>query len=547
MADPTINLVGGMLQGFTGAKNQAQQTAMMNEYRKTQTDMIKLEAKTKEADLKLKEFQHQMEAPIYQAIAQTLQGGGAPQAPQAQPAAQPFAQFQPPQPAQQSIPDMVAQGQMPSGINIPGDPANNISVRQNNPGNLKFVGQEGATSGTRGFAAFPSPEAGFTALQNQIETDKARNLTLAQFANKYAPPFENDTNNWIKVVGNFTGATPDTPISAIPTPLLAQGVAKIESGATIGGGMGTPQQAMQPRQAQYQPAQQPLVTGEKLLEGFLKKKFGVEPDEAKVVPYGDHKLVTNKKGTPLFIIAGQGKMEMVDIKQADGSVIRKPQLIPPSPLPGGIPVYNVGGQPMSNMAGPGGVQTAPPEVTRQEVGLPGGGKAMIPLPKAQLGQAPIQTEPPKGASAAEAGKIQLAQSGLDAYSQARNLIVDPKTGKSNWGNLGNAVGPGVPWTQGKQIKGLIMRSMDAIVRAATGAALSNQELKAYTDMYSPSVFDNEQTVQGKLKGLQGFLNGYLEKMDPTGTQRMRIGTPTTPQQNTGPMTAEDYLKKKGLK
>jgi hypothetical protein len=201
----------------------------------------------------------------------------------------------------------------------------------------------------------------------------------------------------------------------------------------------------------------------------------------------------------------------------------------------------------------GGVQTSPPQYNYEEVTTPGGSKAKIPVPVAQPGGAPIQTEPAKGATSSEAGKVQLAQSGIEAYRQVKDLIFDPNTGKSNWGNLAASVGPGMPWTQGKQIKGLIMRSTDAIVRAATGAGLNSQELSAYAEMYAPSMFDNEQTVKSKMAGLENFLNGYLEKMDPTGSQRARVGqapaatpTPTAPAAGSA-KTADDYLKKKGLK
>src|SRR5208337_359722 len=116
---------------------------------------------------------------------------------------------------------------------IPGDPNKVISVRQNNPGNLKFVGQPEALGvGTKDFAIFPTADAGFEALKGQIDTDKGRGLTLSQFANKYAPSYENDTESWIRDVAKLSGIKPDTPISKIPTKRLAQAVMKVESGAT---------------------------------------------------------------------------------------------------------------------------------------------------------------------------------------------------------------------------------------------------------------------------------------------------------------------------
>jgi len=51
------------------------------------------------------------------------------------------------------------------GFNTPGT----VAARNNNPGNLKFAGQGGATGkDANGFAVFSSPSAGWQALYNQL-------------------------------------------------------------------------------------------------------------------------------------------------------------------------------------------------------------------------------------------------------------------------------------------------------------------------------------------------------------------------------------------
>ena len=40
-----------------------------------------------------------------------------------------------------------------------------LNIRNNNPGNLRFVGQAGATPGEGGFAKFETPQAGLDALR----------------------------------------------------------------------------------------------------------------------------------------------------------------------------------------------------------------------------------------------------------------------------------------------------------------------------------------------------------------------------------------------
>lgn len=90
-----------------------------------------------------------------------------------------------------------------------------LSIRNNNPGNLRFANQPGATQGEGGFARFETPEAGLAAMQKQIELDtQTRGLTLDRFLNKYAPPSENKTQNYINFVAQKTGLDPTKPVPA---------------------------------------------------------------------------------------------------------------------------------------------------------------------------------------------------------------------------------------------------------------------------------------------------------------------------------------------
>lgn len=96
------------------------------------------------------------------------------------------------------------------GILVPGSLAN----RNNNPGNLKYVGQAGATgSDGNGFAIFPSMASGQAALDSQIALDSGRGLTLSQFISKYAPPNENDTSSYLSFVSSQTGIAPGDLLS----------------------------------------------------------------------------------------------------------------------------------------------------------------------------------------------------------------------------------------------------------------------------------------------------------------------------------------------
>ena len=106
-----------------------------------------------------------------------------------------------------------------------------LSVRNNNPGNLRYVGQEGATPGEGGFARFETPEAGMEAMRRQIELDtQKRGMNLTQFINKYAPPSENKTQGYIDFVVQKTGLDPTKPVPAEMIPAIQTAMIQMEGG-----------------------------------------------------------------------------------------------------------------------------------------------------------------------------------------------------------------------------------------------------------------------------------------------------------------------------
>jgi hypothetical protein len=97
----------------------------------------------------------------------------------------------------------------------------------NNPGNLMYVGQAGATLGAGGFAAFQTLADGIQAAQNQIVLDLTRGTagngqpvnTLTQLiANGWSPAnapgnSQASTDNYISTVASATGIDPNAPLA----------------------------------------------------------------------------------------------------------------------------------------------------------------------------------------------------------------------------------------------------------------------------------------------------------------------------------------------
>ena len=107
--------------------------------------------------------------------------------------------------------------------------ARNKSQRNNNPVNLRYMVQkESAGADSDGFARFPAPESGWRAAHRQIKLDQKRNLTLQQFIFKFAPPNENDSDNYLEFVAKELRMSKATPISELSVFALAGVMARIE-------------------------------------------------------------------------------------------------------------------------------------------------------------------------------------------------------------------------------------------------------------------------------------------------------------------------------
>ncbi|GBQ50424.1 hypothetical protein KOEU_17930 [Komagataeibacter europaeus] len=88
-------------------------------------------------------------------------------------------------------------------------------IRNNNPGNLDYVGQAGSHLETGvpdpRFAVFPTMADGIRALRDQLLRYTAHGMdTIAAIIDVYAPPIENATNAYIAVLCSRMGVQPAT-------------------------------------------------------------------------------------------------------------------------------------------------------------------------------------------------------------------------------------------------------------------------------------------------------------------------------------------------
>lgn len=121
--------------------------------------------------------------------------------------------------------------------NIPASP---LSVRNNNPGNLK-------DSATGQFRVFNTPEEGATAMTADLSAKisgnspameknfgKGYSPTLSNVITTYAPASENNTKSYIDTVSKETGFPPDHVLTAADAPKLQAAMTKVEAGGSGG-------------------------------------------------------------------------------------------------------------------------------------------------------------------------------------------------------------------------------------------------------------------------------------------------------------------------
>lgn len=83
-----------------------------------------------------------------------------------------------------------------------------LGQRLNNPGNLTYAGQAGATPvkvGNYTFASWKTEQEGWNGLYNQINLDAGRGLDIESFVYKYAPPTDNNSETYIEQLTSKLG------------------------------------------------------------------------------------------------------------------------------------------------------------------------------------------------------------------------------------------------------------------------------------------------------------------------------------------------------
>jgi hypothetical protein len=109
-----------------------------------------------------------------------------------------------------------------------------LAYTNNNPGNLIYVGQAGASPGAGGFASFPTYDAGYQALLNQIQNYANRGLTIDQMMAIYAPAGQgsNNPSSYANTIANNLGVSTSTPVATAISGAASPSVDSLSSDLT---------------------------------------------------------------------------------------------------------------------------------------------------------------------------------------------------------------------------------------------------------------------------------------------------------------------------
>lgn len=125
----------------------------------------------------------------------------------------------------------------PTMPSAPADPSQPRGIRNNNPLNLEYRSDQGATGTDGRFGVYATMEQGVAAAQRQLLLNQDRGLnTVAKQIGRWAPPSENNTGAYVATVARALGVGPNDPIDVRDPKTAAAmigAMAQVENGKPI--------------------------------------------------------------------------------------------------------------------------------------------------------------------------------------------------------------------------------------------------------------------------------------------------------------------------
>jgi hypothetical protein len=172
-----------------------------------------------------------------------------------------------------------------------------------------------------------------------------------------------------------------------------------------------------------------------------------------------------------------------------------------------------------------------PEITRAEItqGLENDPNAV----KTKM-EANIYTEKQ---SVQTSGQLANVNQSISELKEVRKILIKPD-GTVDRLQLG-AAALGLPFTKGRSAGQFVEKAVEIKLRAATGAAAPQQEVKHYTSMFGPSAFDSDEMIKYKIDSFENWMQTVADTTDPLGSLRERA-TELRSEGTVGLLTTPDY-------
>ena len=146
------------------------------------------------------------------------------------------------------------------------------------------------------------------------------------------------------------------------------------------------------------------------------------------------------------------------------------------------------------------------------------------------------TPRPSAFTPESAAKAQLVEQALTYMPQIKTGFLGAESGKPfvNRTNVANAA-LRMPFTEGRQLSTLVLDAVEAKLRAESGAAVPEPEVKRIAKRYIPQAADDDKTIIMKINNLETFLSGTAQKMN---TGRPQNNKPASAQQQKQQVTPQ---------
>src|ERR1700761_263958 len=96
------------------------------------------------------------------------------------------------------------------GFGIPGA----VPTRNNNPGDLRHSPHSSHVGeGSNDIGKIPNPQEGWDDLERQLQLYAKRGITLREAVYEFAPPEENDSEQYLKFICEELGVSQDTSVA----------------------------------------------------------------------------------------------------------------------------------------------------------------------------------------------------------------------------------------------------------------------------------------------------------------------------------------------